>query len=105
MRGDVYRLSAPRDARGHEQDGPRYAVVVQSDDVFPWSTVLVAPTSTRAWATSFRPQIGVNDVPTFVLTDQVVAADPGRLGDKVGRLSHEETLAVDDALRIVMGLL
>lgn len=37
VRGDVYRLRAPKDARGHEQSGSRYAVVVQSDDL-PLST-------------------------------------------------------------------
>ena len=31
MRGDVHLLRAPWDARGHEQRGPRYAVVLQSD--------------------------------------------------------------------------
>ena len=33
VRGDVYRLRAARDAVGHEQQGPRYAVVLQSDDL------------------------------------------------------------------------
>jgi hypothetical protein len=33
MRGDLYRLKAPRGTRGHEQAGQRYAVVVQSDDL------------------------------------------------------------------------
>ena len=47
MRGEVYRLRAPRRARGYEQTGPRYAVVVQSDQL-PLSTLLVAPTSTTA---------------------------------------------------------
>ncbi|TAM87040.1 MAG: type II toxin-antitoxin system PemK/MazF family toxin, partial [Jatrophihabitans sp.] len=44
MRGEIYRLRAPRDARGHAQHGRRYAVVVQSDQL-PLSTWLVAPTS------------------------------------------------------------
>ncbi|WP_139811621.1 type II toxin-antitoxin system PemK/MazF family toxin, partial [Mycobacterium avium] len=54
MRGEVFRLRAPRPARGHEQSGSRYAVVVQSDQL-PLSTWLVAPTSTSARAASFRP--------------------------------------------------
>ncbi len=54
MRGEVHRLSAPRDTRGPEQGSPRYAVVVQSEQ-FPLSTWLVAPTSTSAWPASFRP--------------------------------------------------
>ena len=31
VRGEVYALRAPRGARGHEQAGARFAVVVQSD--------------------------------------------------------------------------
>lgn len=45
MRGDLYRLKAPRDSRGHEQAGQRYAAVLQSDDL-PLSTWVIAPTST-----------------------------------------------------------
>ena len=45
VRGEVYRLRSPRGARGHEQAGVRYAVVVESD-LLPLSTWLVAPTST-----------------------------------------------------------
>ncbi len=33
MRGDLYRLKAPKDVHGHEQAGGRYAVVLQSDDL------------------------------------------------------------------------
>ncbi|MFA4841099.1 MAG: type II toxin-antitoxin system PemK/MazF family toxin, partial [Agrococcus sp.] len=53
VRGDIYRLKAPRDARGHEQTGSRFAVVVQSDDLH-LSTWLVAPTSTGRREASFR---------------------------------------------------
>ncbi|HEX8157242.1 MAG TPA: type II toxin-antitoxin system PemK/MazF family toxin [Solirubrobacteraceae bacterium] len=42
-------------ARGHEQHGARYAVVVQADELLGLSTVLVSPTSTRARAATFRP--------------------------------------------------
>lgn len=48
VRGVVYRLRAPLEAGRHEQQGSRYAVVVQADDFEAWSTWLVAPTSTSA---------------------------------------------------------
>ncbi|HWH29301.1 MAG TPA: type II toxin-antitoxin system PemK/MazF family toxin, partial [Mycobacteriales bacterium] len=60
MRGDVYRLWAPRERRGPEQAGSRFAVVVQSD-LLPLSTLLVAPTSTSARAASFRPEVVIAD--------------------------------------------
>ena len=103
MRGDVHRLRAPRAARGHEQAGARYAVIIQSDDL-PLSTLLVAPTSTSARPTSFRPEIVLGDVTTRVLVEQTAAVDPSRLGDFAGRLTWTEMRLVDDALRLVLGL-
>ena len=103
MRGDVHELKAPRDARGHEQRGSRYAVVVQSD-LLPLSTWLVAPTSTSARPTSFRPEVEVNGKTTYVLVEQTAAIHPERLGQIVGHLSHHEMSLVDGALRIVLDL-
>ncbi len=103
MRGEVHRLRAPRDARGHEQRSPRYAVVVQSDQ-FPLSTWLVAPTSTSARPASFRPEVEVNGRMTRVLAEQTAAVDPGRLGDTVGHLTFDELRHVEAALRLVLDL-
>ena len=103
MRGDVYELKAPRDARGHEQRGNRYAVVVQSD-LLPLSTWLVVPTSTSARPTTFRPEIEVNGKSTYVLAEQTAAIQPERLGQLVGHLSLGEMSRVDEALRIVLQL-
>jgi mRNA interferase MazF len=103
VRGDIHRLKAPRDARGHEQRGNRYAVVVQSD-LLPLSTWLVAPTSTSARPTRFRPEIEIQGKTTYVLVEQTAAADPERLGELVGHLTRHELAAVDDALRTVLHL-
>ena len=103
MRGDIYRLRA-RDAEGHEQSGPRYAVEVQSDRI-RLSTLLIAPTSTSARPSIMRPQTTMNGVTTYVLVEQTRAVNPEtRLGSFAGRLDHEEMAAVDDALRLVFGL-
>lgn len=104
MRGDVYRLRAPRGARGHEQQGRRYAVVVQADDFEALSTWLVAPTSTSARPATFRPAVAVNGDETLVLAEQTSAVDPSRLGERVGHLSFDELRAVDAALRLVLSL-
>jgi len=103
VRGEVYRLRAPREARGHEQAGSRYAVVVQSDDL-PLSTWLVAPTSTSARAASFRPEVEIAGRVTRVLAEQTAAVDPTRLGERAGQLSFEELRRVDAALRLVLDL-
>lgn len=101
MRGDVYQLKAPRDARGHEQRGNRYAVVVQSD-LLPLSTWLVAPTSTSARPASFRPGVEIDGKSTLVLVEQIAAVDPERLGQLIGHLSHREMADIDDAIRVVL---
>lgn len=104
MRGDVYRLRAPRDARGHEQQGRRYAVVVQADELDVLSTWLVAPTSTSARSATFRPSIEVAGSTTRVLVEQTSAVDPSRLGERVGHLGLDELRSVDAALRLVLSL-
>lgn len=104
MRGDIYRLHANRSAEGHEQRGPRYAVVLQSDHLL-LSTTLVAPTSTSATPTDFRPRIELDGTPTYVLVEQAAAVNPEtRLGDFAGRLSSAELADVDRALALVLGL-
>jgi mRNA interferase MazF len=104
VRGDIYRLKANRSAEGHEQRGPRYAVVVQSD-YLPLSTTLVAPTSTSARPTDFRPRIELDGTVTHVLIEQTAAINAeSRLGDFVGRLTPAELADVDRALAIVFGL-
>jgi mRNA interferase MazF len=103
VRGEVFPLHAPRRARGHEQTGSRYAVVVQSDQL-PLSTWLVAPTSTAARAASFRPEVEIAGRITRVLAEQTAAVDPSRLGNSVGYLSLDEVRRVDAALRIVLDL-
>ncbi|GAA4207259.1 type II toxin-antitoxin system PemK/MazF family toxin [Microbispora amethystogenes] len=103
MRGDVYRLRAPRGAVGHEQRGERFAIVLQSDG-FALSTLVVAPTSTSAGRAVFRPEIEVEGKTTRVLVDQLSAVDATRLGDFSGRLDPYEMHEIDVALRGFLGL-
>lgn len=72
--------------------------------MLPRSVVLVAPTSRRARAASFRPEIEVAGETTRVLVEQVGAVDVRRLGDLAGHLSREELWGIDDALLTVFGL-
>jgi mRNA interferase MazF len=103
VRGDLFRVKSARGAAGREQQGARFAVVVQSDFVQP-SAVLVAPTSTSAKWAQYRPEIEVDGISTRVLIEQTMAVDPQRLGDFAGRLDTEEIAAVDEALKLVLAL-
>jgi mRNA interferase MazF len=103
-RGDVVALRAPKAAKGHEQRGQRYAVLVQSEE-FPWlGTVVVAPTSTSAQPAIFRPEITVRGRRTRVLTDQISTIDRGRLGRSAGRLSNAELQDLELSLSRLLGL-
>lgn len=104
VRGEVFHLPPPRGARGHEQRGARYAVIVQADEFIDLSTVLVAPTSTGARPTSFRPTITLAGTETRVLVEQTTVVDPERLGRSAGRLDATELRAVDGALLLLFGL-
>jgi mRNA interferase MazF len=104
VRGEVFRLPSPRGARGREQRGARYAIVVQADEMLGLSTVLVAPTSTSARPASFRPLIELDGQETRVLAEQTTVVDPVRLGPSAGRLDAAEIRAVDQALGLVLGI-
>jgi mRNA interferase MazF len=104
VRGEVFRLPASRGARGHEQRGARYAVVVQADEFLDLSTVLVSPTSTRALPASFRPTITLDGQETRVLVEQTTVVDPQRLGGSAGRLDATKLRSVDEALMLLLGL-
>lgn len=102
-RGEIYRLKTPKGV-GHEQQGVRYGVVVQADELLPRSVVIVAPTSRSARPASFRPEIEMGGEVTRVLVEQIGAVDAQRLGRKAGYVSAEEMWSIDDALATVLGL-
>lgn len=104
MRGHVYRYRPGRDTRGHEQRGPRYAIVVQATDLH-LSTVVIVPTSTACDSASFRPEVSINGNATRAMCEQVRAVDPQtRFTEYAGHLTHAEMQSIDTALRAVLTL-
>jgi mRNA interferase MazF len=104
VRGEIFRMPGSRGARGREQRGERFAVIVQSDALMTLSTVLISPTSRSASPEIFRPVIELAGEQTVVMVEQTTAVDPSRLGDSYGRLDASELRAVDDALGLVLDL-
>lgn len=104
VRGEVFRLPGVRGARGSEQRGARYAVVIQADEFLGLSTTLVAPTSRSARPATFRPGIEIDGEETRVIVEQTTVVDPQRLGPSAGRLEAGEMRAVDDALALILGI-
>ena len=103
QRGDVVELRLPKGV-GHEQHGQRYGVVVQSDVMLPRSVVLIAPTSTSARDSTFRPEVEILGERTKILVEQLTALDVSRLGRRVAHLHGDAMWGVDDALSTVLGL-
>lgn len=103
LRGDIHVLRPPK-SRGHEQQGRRFGVIVQANELLPRSVVLVAPTSRSARAASFRPEIEIEGESTLILVEQVGAVDVTRLGDLVGHTTAEQIWGIDEALLTVFGL-
>jgi mRNA interferase MazF len=103
LRGDVHAITLPR-GRGRAQSGRRYAVVVQADGMMALSTVAICPTSQSVLAASYRPEIELGGERTYVLCEMVGHVDASRLGDRVGHLSLDEVVAVNDALSLVLDL-
>ena len=103
QRGDILTLRLPKGV-GQEQHGRRFGVVVQADALLPRSVILIAPTSQRARAASFRPEIDVDGERTRVLVERVGAVDVRRLGDLIGRVTPEEQWGIDAVLLTVLGL-
>jgi len=93
LRGDICRFRLLKGV-GHEQYGDRYAVVVQVDEFLPRSVVIVAPTSRRARAASFRPEVEIDGEATRILFEQFGAVDAQRQCDLAGHLTHEEIRGV-----------
>jgi mRNA interferase MazF len=102
-RGEIYRVRLPT-RRGREQAGPRYAVIVQAEELLGLSTVIVAPTSRSAAPATFRPEIEIAGETTRVLVEQLRAVDIERFDDLAGRLSGSEQRTVDDAIALVLDL-
>lgn len=103
FRGAIHTIKALPGARGREQQGRRYAVVIQSDR-FATSTITIAMTSTRAGPAIYRPEIEFNGTTTRLLTDQIFSVTPDRLGDFVGALDATELTDLDRALMLKLGL-
>lgn len=102
-RGEVVHVPPSRGARGHEQQGRRLGVIVQSDDL-RLSTVVLAPTSRSAPPRSFRPQVRVGGERTCVLVEQLRTVDVTRLGEVVAHLDRDDLEALDRALELTLAL-
>jgi mRNA interferase MazF len=103
VRGDVHAITLPR-GRGRAQQGRRYAVIVQADELLALSTIVVCPTSQSTPPASFHPEVSIGDEHARVMCEMVGAIDARALGKQVAHLAPDEIASVDDALLLVLDL-
>jgi len=104
-RGEVWRVDLDP-TRGSEIRKTRPAVVLTADALNrARRTVVVVPLSTGP---APRPPIVVAvasaGTGSVAVCDQVRAVDKGRLTQRVGQLAAADLRAVEDGLRVVLGL-
>ncbi|MEV0621635.1 type II toxin-antitoxin system PemK/MazF family toxin [Nonomuraea sp. NPDC050404] len=104
FRGAIYEIKSLPGARDNGQQGPRYAVIIQSKH-FTTSTITIAMTSTSAGPASYRPEIDFNGSKSRVLTDQIYSVSPSRLGEFKDTLEAHEIADLDRALMLKLGLI
>ncbi len=103
VRGDVHEIVLPR-RRGRVQHGPRYALIVQADDLLALATVVICPTSQSTPHATFHPEVSIGDGSTRVICEMVGAVDARSLGKQVAHLTLDEMQSIDDALSLVLDL-
>jgi len=109
LRGEVWLVDLDP-GRGHEQAGMRPGLVV-SVDLFnrgPAELVVVVPLTTRAkgipWHVPVEPPEGGLEQKSFIKCEDVRSVAKERLTRRLGMVSAETLVAVEDRLRILLGL-
>ncbi|MBI4148562.1 type II toxin-antitoxin system PemK/MazF family toxin [Candidatus Woesearchaeota archaeon] len=105
-RGDVWLVSLDP-TTGHEIKKSRPAVIIQNDIGNKFSPItIIAPITSQGTDKVYPIEVlcTVLDRPGKILLNQIRAIDKLRLVKKLGRLDDDALVAVDDALKISLGL-
>jgi mRNA interferase MazF len=106
-RGDIYWVDIPaRTPEGREITKARPCVVISVAALNKArSTIVMLPLTSNGKAAPpialFTPSAGKNSV---AVCDQLLAVDKRRMRNKAGQLSAKDLEAVDDSLRMLLGL-
>jgi mRNA interferase MazF len=109
-RGEVWLVDLGAPKEDHEQAGPRPAVIFQTDDLSPLSTVVINPVTTQ-----FKRASSVNTVlipaneagqdrDSVALYHQIRALDRRKLVYKIGGLATARLNEIELAVAFVLGL-
>ncbi|MGH8226086.1 MAG: type II toxin-antitoxin system PemK/MazF family toxin [Gammaproteobacteria bacterium] len=105
-RGDIFTVSGGKDYAGK----PRPAVIVQDDSFDATDSVTVcAFTTDEAEAPLFRLLVEPDAhnglrVSSRLMVDKITTVSKTKLGDRIGRLSDEDMLRLNQAMLVFLGL-
>ena len=105
-RGQLWYCNFGDDAIGSEQSGIRPCVIVQNNKGNKFSpTTIVSPITTQVKA-PLPTHVRIDSLkrPSTIVCEQVRTVDKRRLIDCIGALSIEEYSAMDNAIKISMGV-
>jgi mRNA interferase MazF len=109
-RGEVWLVDLGAPKEDHEQAGRRPAVIFQTDDLSPLSTVVVIPLTTqlRRSGSANTVLIPANEAgqerDSIALCHQIRALDRRKLVHKIGGLAPERLSEIELAVAFVLGL-
>ncbi|MEW6624084.1 MAG: type II toxin-antitoxin system PemK/MazF family toxin [Bacillota bacterium] len=108
-RGDVWQVSL-NPVRGHEQAGRRPCLII-SVDLFnhgPAGLVIIIPITTKYKGIPFHveisPQEGGLKEKSYIKCEDVRSISLERLIERLGTVPEEKLAAVEERLKILMGL-
>ena len=109
-RGEVWLVDLGQPKEDHEQAGRRPAVVLQTDDLSPLSTVVMIPLTTQPRRAGFASTVLIpareagQDCDSVALCHQIRALDRRKLIHKIGELAPERLSEIELAVLFVLGL-
>jgi len=106
LRGDIW-LAQLDPVQGHETGKIRPSIIIQNNKGNIYSpTTIVAPLTTRKLETihPFEAAVRLGGVPGKILLNQIRAIDKTRLLKHLGRADKQTMRAVDEAIKISLGL-
>lgn len=110
-RGEVSLVDLGQSKEDHEQAGRRPALVLQTDDLSPLSTVVIIPLTTQPRRAGFANTVlipareGGQDHDSVALCHPIRALDRRKLIRKIGELAPERLSEIELAILFVLGLL
>jgi mRNA interferase MazF len=109
-RGEVWLVDLGTPREDHEQAGRRPALIFQTDDLSPLSTVVMIPLSTKLKRAGSANTVLIpakeagQEHSSIALCHQIRALDRRKLVHKIGELSPARLSEIELAVMFVLGL-